>query len=134
MYKLDSGIENQVFSLIDLENKLKPIGFTIGSSWEYDHGSFDYQMTNEGRYYFVRIPFTAEIGQLDEPGVQVRVGKPFILGHQYTDGIDEDVMIGNITAGINQFQSPTDPDTEVPDEYIHQGNEIIKNVEKALIS
>ncbi|MBB6453410.1 hypothetical protein HNQ94_001859 [Salirhabdus euzebyi] len=134
MLALESAIENQVFSLEDLENKLKPIGFVIGSNWEYDHGYFDYQMTNEGRYYFVRVPFNAEIGQLDEPGVQVRIGAPFILGHQYADGIDEDAIIGNFTASFNQFQPPVDADTEVPDQYAEQGTEIIKKVEQNLLS
>ncbi|GAA0500238.1 YugN-like family protein [Salinibacillus aidingensis] len=134
MLQLDSAIENQVFSLNELENKLKPLNFTIGSNWEYDHGYFDNQLQSEGTYYFLRIPFNAEIGQLDEPGVQVRVGRPFLLGHQYASGTDEDAVIGNMTAIVNQFQSPVDPDTEVPEDIQSKGDELIKTVEQALLS
>ncbi|SES64418.1 YugN-like family protein [Salinibacillus kushneri] len=134
MLQLDSAIENQVFELNDLENKLKPLNFIIGSNWEYDHGYFDYPFQSKETYYFLRIPFNAEIGQLDEPGVQVRVGRPFLLGHQYASGTDEDAMIGNVTAPINQFQSPVDPDTEVPEDIQSKGDDLIKTVEHALLS
>ncbi|WP_102028506.1 YugN-like family protein [Salirhabdus sp. Marseille-P4669] len=134
MKPIESAIENQIYRLHDLELKLKSLGFVIGSNWEYDHGYFDYQMTNDGTYYFLRIPFRTEIGQLDEPGAQVRMGAPFILGHQYESGTDEEAVIGNFTASINQFQAPKDPDTNVPNEYVEKGNEIIKRVEGALLT
>jgi hypothetical protein len=134
MIPIESAVENQVFSLEDLETKLKPLGLVVGSNWDYDHGYFDYKMSNDGEYYFLRIPFRTEIGQLDEPGVMVRMGKPFVLGHQYKSGTDDEAVIGNFTASINQFQTPSDPDSDVPEEYVNQGNQFIKNIEHALLS
>jgi hypothetical protein len=134
MIPLESAIENQVVSLQELEEKLKPLGMVIGSSWEYDHGYFDYQLGNEDQYYFLRIPFQAEIGQLDEIGVMVRIGQPFVLGHQYEKGNDDQGVTGTLSASINQFQAPVDPDSEVPDKYIEKAREFMQKVEQTLLS
>lgn len=134
MIPIESAIENQVYAMQDIETKLKSLGFVIGSNWDYDHGYFDYQLEQEGTYYYLRIPFFAEIGQLEESGVQVRIGSPFVLGHQYEDGTEEEAIIGNMTASFNQFQSPKDPDTAVPKTFVEKGKEILRKVEGALLS
>ncbi|MCP8617781.1 YugN family protein [Salirhabdus salicampi] len=134
MIPLESAVVNQVYTLQELEQKLKPLGFDIGSNWEYDHGYFDYAFAKKGEYVFLRIPFTAEIGQLDEPGVQVRIGQPFMLGHQYEDNEDVDGILSNSTALINQFQTPVDSDAEIAPEYKDKGEHFMKTVEKVLLS
>lgn len=134
MRRIESALKNQVFSLEELEKKLKPLGFDIGGGWEYDHGFFDYQLQQEKTYFFLRIPFTAEIGQLDEQGVQVRVGQPFVLGHQFQTGIDEEGQTGNFSASLNQFQDPVDQDTSVPERFMEKGQQVLEAAEQALLS
>lgn len=73
MVPLESKIDNTMFSLYVLEELLKPEGFVIGSSWDYDSGYFDYLIDNKDTYYYLRIPFYAVAGSLDYPGVTVRV-------------------------------------------------------------
>ncbi|PPA70496.1 hypothetical protein C4B60_10240 [Jeotgalibacillus proteolyticus] len=133
MIQIDSSLNGYQTTLYKLETALKPIGFSIGGGWEYDHGYFDYPLSKEGCYYYIRLPFTATEGELDREGVEVKLGTPFLLGHQYEDGVDKDGEIGNISASFNQFQSPKDSDTEeIPEEYEKLGITIIKRAELAV--
>jgi len=131
MIQLDSSLNGYKTTLYKLETALKPMGFSVGGGWEYDHGYFDYRLAKEGTYYFVRIPFKAIEGELDRPGVEVEVGAPFLLGHQYQDGIDKG-EVGNISASFNQFQTPKDPDVDIPKEYVKQGTIIMQQAEQAV--
>ncbi|WP_404453826.1 YugN-like family protein [Virgibacillus necropolis] len=133
MVPLDSTIEDTMFSLYVLEELLKPEGFVIGSSWDYDSGYFDYLIDNKETYYFLRIPFYAVAGSLDYPGVTVRVDKPFLLAHEYRKGVDETAEAGAISGAVDQFQTPTNPDADMPPEYIDMGKDIVKKVEGLLI-
>ncbi|MFZ3576800.1 YugN family protein [Virgibacillus sp. DJP39] len=133
MVPIDSTIENTMFSLYVLEELLKPEGFVIGSSWDYDSGYFDYLLDNKQAYYYLRIPFYAVAGSLDYPGVTVRVDKPFLLAHEYQKGIDEKAETGALSGAVDQFQTPTNPDAEMPHEYIEMGKDLTKRVEGLLI-
>ncbi|MDG5471829.1 YugN family protein [Jeotgalibacillus sp. ET6] len=132
MIEIESSLNGYETTLYKLETALKPIGFSVGGGWEYDHGYFDYRLAKEGCYYYVRLPFKATTGLLDRPGVEVKIGVPFLLGHQYEDGIDKDGEIGNISAAFNQFQSPKDADSDIPEEYQEQGINIIRKAETAV--
>ncbi|KIL42575.1 YugN family protein [Jeotgalibacillus soli] len=131
MIEILSTLEGYKTTLNKLETVLKPLGFSIGGGWEYDHGYFDYPVSKEESYYFVRLPFSTLEGELDSPGVTVELGTPFVLGHQYQAGIDH-ADVNNVTASFNQFQKPSDPDTEVPKEIEQQGKEIVEKAEIAL--
>ncbi|CDQ39230.1 MULTISPECIES: YugN-like family protein [Virgibacillus] len=133
MVPLESRLENKIYSLYVLEEILKPEGFVIGSNWDYDKGYFDLKMDDQGTYYFLRIPFYAVQGSLDFPGVTVRLEKPFLLGHQYQSGYDSKGSAGLVQDTFNQFQAPTDPDTEIPEEYIDSGKALMKKVEDLVI-
>ncbi|HBZ10951.1 MAG TPA: hypothetical protein DEO65_13950 [Bacillus bacterium] len=132
MIQIESSIEGRRFNLHKLEQLLKPRGYTIGGNWDYDRGFFDYKMANDEGYQFLRVPFTAVDGQLDQKGAVVELGKPFILNHVYQEGIDDGPDPGNMTASFNQFAEPEDPDGSVDDKYIAKGHELIKNLEVAL--
>lgn len=133
MIPISSALENSNFSLQTLEEKLKPQGFVIGGNWDYDHGSFDYKMTNEDGYQFLRVPFKAIEGMLDSPGVVVKLGKPFVLTHLYQSGIEEESDNGALQGAINQFQSPADPDAAVPGKYIRQAERLVTELESLLL-
>lgn len=135
MIQLDSGIENQLYAFDDLENILKRLGFVIGGNWDYDHAYFDYKIeSDEEKYVYLRIPVTTEIGNLDEAGAQVRIGKPFVLAHRYESGIDHhNSEIGNFTGMINQFQAPEEKDAHVDNIYKEKAEQVLKQVEHALL-
>ena len=55
--EITSELEGKTFSLFELETKLKPAGYVIGGNWDYDHGSFDYQMAQSNGYQFLECHF-----------------------------------------------------------------------------
>ncbi|WP_010176038.1 YugN-like family protein [Bacillus coahuilensis] len=132
MIEIESKLEGKAYTLYELEQKLKPLGFSIGSNWDYDHGYFDYKMDDKVGYQFIRLPFKSVDGQLDSPGCTVQFGTPFLLSHKYQVGLDDHAMIGNISASFNQFQEPQDKDATFPEEYIEIGKQHIKEIENLL--
>jgi hypothetical protein len=134
MFELQSKVEGKQFELYKLEQKLKPIGYTIGGNWDYDHGAFDYKLNDEESYQFLRVPFTAVDGELDTNGCTVEIGRPYLLSHQYEYGIDEHGDTGNFSASLNQFQAPTDSDADIPTQYIDRGKRLVADLENVLLS
>jgi hypothetical protein len=133
MIELSSVIVGKKYDLYKLEQILKPLGYSIGGNWDYDHGAFDYKMDVENGYQFLRVPFKAIDGQLDSRNCTVEFQAPFLLSHQYEDGNDLDHSeIHNVSAIYNQFQSPENKDAEVQDKYIDQGKALIKELELEL--
>ncbi|MFZ4450797.1 YugN family protein [Salibacterium aidingense] len=132
MMEIQSKLEGHRFVLHDLEKKLEPLGYDIGGGWEYDHGYLDYKMSVDGDYQFFRVPFQAVEGELEQKGVKVAIGRPFVLTHQYQRGNDDVEEPHN--AVVNQFQEPVNPDAEVPASYLEQGERLNKELEQILLS
>ncbi|MFB4163115.1 YugN-like family protein [Alteribacillus sp. JSM 102045] len=132
MIEIPSKIENHKFVLYDLEKKLKPLGYEIGGNWDYDHGSFDYKISDEGGYQFFRVPFTAVEGELEQKGVKVQLRSPFVLTHKYQGDIDNNTEPYN--AVFNQFAEPVDQDAEVPRSSVEMAERLNKELEEVLLS
>ncbi|UTR11573.1 YugN-like family protein [Evansella sp. LMS18] len=133
MIELQSQIENKEYKLIDLENKLKPLGYVVGGGWEYDHGYFDYKIDeDEQGYLFLRLPFTSVDGELDTKGVQVRLGRPFLLAHNFEAGLDH-TNSDDPNPLFNQFSAPVDPDGKFPEEFINTGKEYLEELEQVIL-
>lgn len=130
MIQLESSVENRKSTLIDLENILKPMGYVIGGNWEYERGFFDYKIDDQDGYIFLRVPFYATKGEIGEKGVEVELGRPFLLGHQYEDGLDDQVM--GYSATLNQFSEPKDKDASISDKYVEIGKKLVRELEEAL--
>lgn len=134
MIEIPSKLENEVFHLYYLEQKMKPLGYVIGGNWDYDSGSFDYKIADKVGYQFLRLPFTAVDGALDVNNVTVQFKRPFLLSHKYQIGLDDDVHVGNFSSTFNQFQEPQDKDATFPEKYIDLGKELVKELEELLIN
>lgn len=107
---IQSNLEGRTYALYKLEEIMKPLGYSIGGNWDYDKGCFDYKIDEEDGYQFLRVPFTAIDGELDVPGVIVRLGTPYILSHVYQDELDDNVnTLTAGTSGMDQFAEPKDP-------------------------
>lgn len=133
MNEIPSKLEGMQFDLYELELALKPLGYSIGGNWDYDHGYFDYKFNDEEAYQFVRLPFRAIEGQLDSAGCKVELGRPFVLSHQYQEGLDDHAMIGNFSASINQFTEPVDKDASLSEDSVQIGNNIVQKLEETLL-
>ncbi|MCM3588440.1 YugN-like family protein [Mesobacillus maritimus] len=134
MLEIPSSIEGQQQRLSDLEAKLKPMGFSIGGNWDYDHGSFDYKISDKDGYLFLRIPFYAVDGQLDDDVCSVEIQQPFLLSHIYEKGLDDHAHSEVFSGTFNQFSEPVEKDAEVPKQYVDVGKSLVKEVEAALSS
>ncbi|MEC2078287.1 YugN-like family protein [Metabacillus fastidiosus] len=134
MIEISSKLEDQLFDLFFLEQKMKPLGYVIGGNWDYDSGSFDYKMDDELGYQFLRLPFEAVNGQLDADNVTVKFKRPFLPSHKYQIGLDDDVHVGNFSSAFNQFQEPQDKDATFPEKYIDNGKRLVKELETLLIN
>ncbi|NHM32568.1 YugN-like family protein [Neobacillus terrae] len=134
MHELQSKIEGMQFDLYKLEQKLKPIGYTIGGNWDYDHGAFDYKINDEGSYQFVRVPFTSIDGQLDSRNCTVELGRPFILSHVYQGGLDDHADTGTFSGTLNQFSEPIEKDSDIPEQAVDAGKRIVARLETVLFT
>ncbi|WP_223701536.1 YugN-like family protein [Sutcliffiella deserti] len=132
MIPIPSKLEGTEFHLYKLEQELKPLGYSIGGNWDYDHGYFDYKIDDKVGYQFLRIPFQAVDGQLDSQGTTVSIGRPFLLSHKYQIGVDDNVHVWNRTASFNQFSEPVDADASFPPEYMDLGHSLVKELESVL--
>jgi hypothetical protein len=133
LIEIQSELEGKHFDLFKLEQLLKPLGYSIGGNWDYDHGAFDYKIDDEVGYQFLRLPFKAIDGQLDSKSCTVSLQRPFLLSHKYQRGIDDHAEIGNASAAFNQFQEPVDKDASFPEKYIEVGRSLVREVESALL-
>ncbi len=135
MRPIPSKIEGITAPLYQLERQLKPLGYTIGGNWDYDHGYFDYKIDDEDGYQFLRIPFEAVDGQLDTEQVTVQLGRPFLLSHLYQDGVDDSVEtdMDGLSASINQFQEPIEPDAKFPEKYVDLGKALVQELEAVIL-
>ena len=134
MIELPSKLEGRQFDLYKLEQKLKPIGYSIGGNWDYDHGAFDYKLNDEEGYQFLRLPFTAVDGQLDVRNCTVELGRAFLLSHLYEDGLDDEASTGNFSGSFNQFQEPVDKDASFPNQLIDTGKALVAELERLLLT
>ncbi|MED3624540.1 YugN-like family protein [Neobacillus thermocopriae] len=133
MIEIPSKVEGLQFDLYKLEQKLKPIGYSIGGNWDYDHGAFDYKISEDSGYQYLRLPFKAIDGQLDARGCTVELGRPFLLSHEYEENIDEHGESGVFSGAFNQFQEPTNKDANFPSQYIDVGKALVQELEDLLL-
>ena len=137
MIPLQSSIIGETFKLALLEDQLKPLGYTIGSNWEYDHGYLDYTIDQENGYTVLRIPFHTKYGELGQKGTTVTLDTPFILAHQYQDDLDDYTSSGSVPLQVssvfNQFSEPVKKDGEVDEKYVPVAQNLIKEVESLLL-
>ncbi|PFK34249.1 hypothetical protein COI93_17215 [Bacillus cereus] len=131
---IQSNLEGHTYALFKLEETLKPLGYSIGGNWDYDKGCFDYKIDEEDGYQFLRLPFTAIDGELDVPGVVVRLDTPYILSHVYQDELDNQVNTLAGTSGLDQFAEPKDADGTIKQKYIDIGKALVKELESRLIN
>lgn len=132
---IQSNLEGHTYALFKLEEVLKPLGYSIGGNWDYDKGCFDYKVDEEDGYQFLRVPFTAVEGELDVPGVVVRLDTPYLLSHVYQDELDDQVnTLAAGASGLDQFAEPQDADGNIKRKYIDIGKALVKELEKHLIN
>ncbi|MCR4366482.1 MULTISPECIES: YugN-like family protein [Bacillus] len=133
MISIPSTLEGQSFLLRELEQVMKPIGYTIGGGWEYDRGFFDYKISDQDGYLFLRIPVEANKGHLDERGAAVTIGTPFLLRHVYQEETDDHAGGGVFESLFTQFSEPKRRDAAIDRSYTDIGISLVKELEDVLL-
>ncbi|QQK77463.1 hypothetical protein HUG15_19015 [Salicibibacter cibarius] len=131
MLELRSQINGLEMPLKELEQRLGPLGFMIGGGWEYDHAYMEYQIADDNGYQFLRIPFSATVGEIGSGDATVVLGTPFILSHRYQTGLDHEGITA-YSALWNQFSSPEEKDAYVDQVYVREGVMLVRELEQVL--
>ncbi|SFD93866.1 YugN-like family protein [Lentibacillus persicus] len=78
MIQLNSTIENNIYPLFVLEERLKPGGNVRAVNWDYASKFVQLVIEERGAHYVLKIPFYAVKGSLNYPGITVRVDRPLL--------------------------------------------------------
>jgi hypothetical protein len=133
MVIISSQLEGMQMQYREVEKILQQDGWVIGGNWEYGGGSFDYVFEKDPSYRTVRLPFRTLVGNLDGGNPIIEFQSPYLLVHEYQDGLDDHVQVGVFSSLVNQFSEPMNKDAEVTSEDVEIGEEIIKKTEENLI-
>jgi hypothetical protein len=124
-------LENKQDSFEQFRSRLEPHGFIVSGNWDYDHGFLD-RVMNEEKTVYIRVPFEVTQGEFDGESTNentvVRIGTPFVLKHQYEEGLDQDADTGLVSGTLDQFQSPVNKDAPVEDHWIQEAKEVLQRI------
>ncbi|PAD18782.1 MULTISPECIES: YugN-like family protein [Shouchella] len=136
MIALESTIEGKQYKAKELQSVLESLGYTLGGNWDYDHGYYDYKISSDNGYTFLRIPVQAVEGELGSKDAVIQVGTLYLLNHVYQQDNDEESLSGVVPAVaeglVNQFQAPVDKDGEVSDKYRSLAENLVAELEQTL--
>lgn len=117
------------------KNSLEWQNFSLGGNWEYDKGCFDRRLDGEKQTVWLRIPFEVPNGSFDpansDERTRLTIGTPFVLKHQYNTGDDHDASINTFGALVDQFQTPTNSDAPIDQQYVERARSVLLEVERA---
>ncbi|WP_185956301.1 YugN family protein [Melghirimyces algeriensis] len=132
MIQLDSQLEDLEGKFMDLEHLFNQEGFFLGGGYEYDHGYYDkaldWEENKEHRAY-LRIPVTAMEGSIGDRSARLRIGKPFVLKHEYQTGMDDYANAGLVSATFDQFAEPANKDADVELKWVKRAQAELSQLE-----
>jgi hypothetical protein len=124
-------IENVQGRFADVESLLDKEGFQLGGAYEYDHGYFDKALDweSDAHQSYLRIPVSSVKGRIGDPDATVKLGRPFVLRHEYQAGPDDNVDTGTFSGLIDQFQEPAVKDAPVDEKWIDRAQSALRELE-----
>ena len=137
MIPISSSLEGYEASYKYLKEQFEKEDFYLGGGYTYEHGYFDKALDWEetkGNRYYLRVPVFAMDGELDQPNTTLKIGKPFVIKHEFRTTNDPKGDSGLVTALVNQFSKPipTD-DMEIDEKWISRAHSSIQEMEKKLL-
>ena len=135
MIPLASKLESRKAQYTQARDLLQREGFSLGGGWDYTGGAFDKPL-DEAHTVWLRLPFEVISGKLDadtdENDASIRFGKPFVLHHRYTEGLDGEATMNVFGGLVNQFQEPADPDAPVDRRWLDRAESELRRAESRL--
>ncbi|SFI94978.1 YugN family protein [Thermoflavimicrobium dichotomicum] len=136
MIPLHSSIEGFQSAFKEMNQILNNEGFSLGGGYKYDHGYFDHPLDWEedhGYRYYLRIPAYAQNGDLDQPETKVKLGRPFVIKHEFLTGNDPTSNSGFLTGTISQFSKPIPAeDHHISQHWINRAQSLLRQLEQKL--
>ena len=136
MIPIDSTIEEKQSNFANISDQLEQEDFRLGGGYTYDHGYFDKALDweeEQGHRYFLRIPVFQVQGDIGDPDTLVRIGKPFVIKHEFrTDESNDPTADSGVFSGLtNQFTAPIPvEDHPIDQKWIERAKEVIHHVER----
>jgi hypothetical protein len=132
MYPISSSLTSQVQEFVPFRSTVAEQGFTLGGNWDYLNGSFDYAL-DDANQVWLRLPFKVIHGNLDseteENDAKIRFGEPYVLKHIYEKGLDREARPAAMTAVLNQFSEPVNPDADIEPRWIGEAKRKLHEIE-----
>ncbi|PTX46746.1 YugN-like protein [Melghirimyces profundicolus] len=132
MIPLKSVLEELEGPFVELDRLFNEEGFFLGGGYEYDHGYYDkaldWEENKEHRAY-LRIPVTAVEGSIGTRKATLRIGRPFVLKHEYQTEMDDHANSGLVSGTFNQFTEPANKDADVEDKWLKRGQSELLQLE-----
>lgn len=128
----DTSIVDKTGTFGDLRETFDRFQFHLGGNWDYDHGSFDRILAEDGEAtVYVRVPFQVTEGELDDPAAKVVFGTPYVIKHvaQADTTLNEEGLDSGL---LNQFQKPADPDAPLDERWVEEGRRAVEEVARFL--
>ena len=86
MIEIPSRLTNTMANYVYVHQQLGKQGFIVGGNWDYQHGYFDYLMDRGNKSNYIRIPFTAIKGSIEDKNGVIRFGTPYLLSYEAKTG------------------------------------------------
>jgi len=135
MITIPSAIESQEKEFDAIRRELLQHQFSLGGNWSYERGSFDRNLDGENKVW-LRLPFEVIRGNIDSESTDnnctIKFETPYVLKHLYQEGVDSEAASGVMSALVNQFQSPSDPDAKVEGHWADQAKRVLSEVEDSM--
>ncbi|RAL25569.1 YugN family protein [Thermoflavimicrobium daqui] len=133
MISIPSAIEGYQNSFKEIQSSFEEEGFSLGGGYTYDHGYFDHPLDWEERHgyrYYLRIPTQAIQGELDQPNTKVKLGRPFVIKHEFLTDNDPTANSGLLTGFVSQFSKPISvEDHEIDQKWIERAQNLLHQLE-----
>lgn len=134
MYPISSSLTSQEHKFVAFRRTAAEQGFVLGGNWEYDGGSFDCALDDRNQVW-LRLPFQVTLGSLDsetdDNDARIRLGEPYVLKHLYEEGLDRDAVPRGMSAMLDQFSDPVNPDAAVEPHWADKAKSKLKPIEAA---
>ena len=119
MIILPSRLKNTVVAYLHARSQLSSRGYIVGGNWDVEMGYFDYLLDDSTRTNYLRIPFYACKGSIEDKNGIIRMGNPYLLSVYDRMGL--------------ACSRAVKEESGIPASYINRGMELLEQAEEALL-
>lgn len=137
MLNVTSDIQGKTAFYGDIRKHFEKEGFHMCGGWEYDYAMFDnILLQKEAVTIYLRLPVHVIQGKLDHDDAYLKFDSPFLIKHVVHTGLVEEDFKSLDLVGLNQFQTPRDPDDLIKNEekWLNAGEKALNRIKPYLLT